>query len=661
MPKPPPKPKKAVEALDDAMPELAIPLPEDGIGSLKWWNEEIEQAQKRRKKEIPRWKKELDSYRDQGNDKTFGVNVNFSLTEQKKNQLFYKTPGMQLKPLQTGVTQFLPAYQKYINAQLGPKQINAKAMMDEANFDELVPAGLGFTKIGWECVTVDGTTQMADPSGEVDPLTMQPKMIEQIIPDAIKVYDRFYWMHVEPTNALKPVGFYSMNHDDAPWLAQEFQWDKGRISATFSVGKDAVGDYKSDQSLAPEDDREFATDTSNAIEIWYKASLIDPTVLNPLLYRRLVLIKGRKEHGAVVHENSPYQRFDANGKFVQGMVGSPIHVFSLRSITQTAYPPSDCQMTRKLRDELSALFRIFKKQRQRSLPMRGVDKDSIEKSTVEQIRKGEQQEIILFNGDPAKGLVELARANLSQETFEFVQVYEAQLQRMWSLGSNQQGAKQDSGTTATESSLIQQWVETRMAAERERTLQQFTAGVEKLSACFQLFADQAEFVRVLGETDAMPLQAWDRQGRFEFEAMPDSSIHINAQENQALQLRKYNLLANDPFVNRAKLIEGVALAFNDDPRSLMKPPPPPQPEQGKVSLSLKGDDLGNVVVLQVLKGLGYPISDIAILAATIAAKTAVGQGEPVHPSEHGGAADETAPVSKHDADLSGKLPGPGIM
>jgi hypothetical protein len=113
-------------------------------------------------------------------------------------------------------------------------------------------------------------------------------------------------------------------------------------------------------------------------------------------------------------------------------------------------------------------------------------------------------------------------------------------------------------------------------------------------------------------------------------------------------------------VNREHLVEGVALAFNDDPIRLLKAPPPRQPEPPKVQLSLKGEDLINPAVLEILKAMGVPVPDMAIQAATMAAATAVGHGTPLNATEeHGGAADGIDPIDKHDADMTGMMPGPG--
>jgi hypothetical protein len=67
-----PKVAKPVNRSDPANPPSPknIPLPADGIGSLKYWQDEIDQSQRRIKKEIRNWRIDLDrTYRQDRQDR----------------------------------------------------------------------------------------------------------------------------------------------------------------------------------------------------------------------------------------------------------------------------------------------------------------------------------------------------------------------------------------------------------------------------------------------------------------------------------------------------------------------------------------------------------------------------------------------------------------
>src|SRR5690606_32489655 len=56
----------------------------------------------------------------------------------------------------------------------------------------------------------------------------------------------------------------------------------------------------------------------------------------------------------VIHEDCPYQTLDARGRLTpDSLIGFPIHPLNVRTMTDTAYPPSDCTMIRPLVNELN--------------------------------------------------------------------------------------------------------------------------------------------------------------------------------------------------------------------------------------------------------------------------------------------------------------------
>lgn len=648
--------------------ELSVPLPSDGPGSVEFWRGEIEQAQKRIEEEIPAWQKNLDRYKGMAmalprlsSKDTVQVNVDFYNTEQKKAQLFYQTPDLQITPRHSDFAAAAPIVQAVMNDMLGPDEIDAKAMIDEVLSDVLVPAGIGVTKIGYERVQVPVDVPQIGPDGQpaIDPITGIPAPPQTV---QKTVWEETYWRRISPSDVLIPAGFLSTRYDHAPWLGWRFRADAEMMERTFSVDAGSLSEIKADKTLASERDRKYIQSCPTGVEIWYRAHLYDPSVKNPELIRRLVILEGGRDKSVVVHEDSPNQEFDENGAFKRGMRGLPIHILSLRAVSDTSYPPSDCQISRSAVDELSRSRSQMLRQRDRALPLRGFDKNRVRAETIKQIEDGTEQSLIPFDGNPSEMIVEVASANYPNENFSFNGHLQTDVDRLWALGSNQQGVQTDTTRSATEIKAIQDATDTRLAKERERVLAWYLKGCEKVLSLFQLFAEGERVARVVGQDGAARLETWNRdmiQGRYAFSAKPDSSVRLNAAEHAERQLRFNNLTANNQYFDQLENAKSLARAFNQDPEKLVKPPqppPPPPPEKPKISLSIKGEDLNpmapqylNVVYLLQVSGVEgmQPQQTPAAPPATAEAAHTVRSPRPV------------PPVDKHDSQLNGKMPGPG--
>ncbi len=688
--------KKPKQTPDDAPPELAIPLPLTGLGSETYWQSEISESEKRRKKYLPLWRKNIDRYRGElppltgiGKSEVISVNVDFYNTEQKKPQLFFQTPAIQVSPRQDGLEEAAVVAQHLLNEYLGPHEIDAKRLVEEVLFDVLCPAGFGATKIGYEDRKAQKSAPVNDPqTGQpvIDPKTGQPAM--QMVPTVI--WQHYYWEHIPPEKLLLPATFLGTRYEDAPWLGFEFSEDLDTMAQRGGY-RDSLSDGggTDDQTLAPASDKEFLRSGARGYEIWYKASLYDPTVQSPQQYRRLVLVKRtRQRTSVIVHENSPVQQFDPQtGAYVSGMLGNPIHILTTRAVTDTAYPPSDCTISRPQVDELSLGRSQMVIQRRRNLPLRWFLQSGMSRQQIDKIVAGEIQGLIGLDA-PAEGLLgQIAPAQFPRENFTFNDYIQQDVDRYWAMSGPQSGVHENTTKTATELSLMKSATDTRMAAERERVLSWFVKGVEKLFALFQLFADESQVIAIVGENGDQQLKTWNKQtiqGRYAFSVKPDSSVRIDAAEERDFYLRAYNLLANDPNINRAELVKGLAARLGLDPAKVLQQPPPPPPEKPKVNFSFKGEDLLNPIVLSILEQTGIQIQPDAIAQA--AAKALQGQitpppsaqrgasnpgpgttvpgGAPAkgpqHPSPVNGqqtAASGVAPVNKHAADLTGRPSG----
>jgi hypothetical protein len=645
---------------------VTLALPAEGLGSSTYWAEQLEQSETRIKTEIPQWREDLKRYAGAKptlwgikTQETISPNVQFYTVEQKRPQLFYQTPYVQVQSIRTETDQAAPQVEQLVNALLGRTHINAERLVESALNDCLIEAGIGPTKIGYDQVSVD----VAMPTGRIDPMTGQPAIDPQtgqpeatVVPKVI--WARYYWERFSPADLRLPAGFTTTDYEKAPWIGFRFALSPDQIASMDGNGPGSVGQDAQDLTLVNEQDRRFLTSVSHGIEIWYKASLYDSTIKNPDLMRQLVIVPQAKRHGGpqvLVHRDSPYQRFDANGKFTAGMVGFPIHPLTLRSMPDSAYPPSDCRILRDVADEKAMGRSQMVQQRRRNLPIRGADKTRMRKEDLQRIERGEVQSLVLFDGPITPDVFQqLAQATFPRENFEFDKITQQDIDRLAASGANQQGLPNQDSNTATEASLIQRASDTRMAKERERVLTWFIGGVEKVMALVQLFMDQSQLEDILGPQQAQQLATWDKaiQGRYAFALKPDSSVRIDAAEDRDKYLRLFNLIANHPQANGGELLKMLIEKWELDPAKLVNQnPPQPQPDKPKITVSLKGDDLSPLApqyvnVIEILKQNG--VENLAP-ATPPQTNALIRSPQPVQP------------VNQHDANLTGQRSGPAPL
>lgn len=690
-------------------PQLDLPVPDDGIGSASFWNAEIEDATRRMQDAVGEWKGNLARYegakpklRGFRNDDSVSVNVGFYTVEQKKPQLFFQTPQVTAKALRPDAQAVTPLVQAIINRRLQPDDINAPDLVNAALDDCLITAGIGGSKIGYDEVSVDKIVPTGRTIETLDPLTQQPVRVLALDPEtgepettAVKsvLWSSIYWRHIAPTDLRFPLGFVGVDFDAAPWLGWRFNVDEN-FARKYGLNVGVGQPIPDDMTLLNDRDREKLMSIGSGYEIWYRAALYDPTERNPDRIRRLVLIAssrraGHGDHAVVCHENSPYQVFDEDGRFVQGMHGYPIHPLCIRPLAERVYPKSDCGVLRDVADEKSLGRTLMVQQRRRNLPLRGFNKNSADAEAIRKIENAEVQELIAFTGDPREQLFQLPQANLPPENMSIDAIVQQDIDRLSASGSNQQGLTSNANS-ATESALIQKALETRLAKERNRVLLWFTSGVTKLFALIQLYASDEDVALVVGEDGAEQFRTWKRQeiqGRFAFALKPDSALRIDAEDERNHFLRLFNLAANHPNANGEELLRMLAQAWGLDPTRIIRPPapppPPPPPEKPRISIALKGDDLNpfagqyqNVLTLLQLAGIGpEQMSPPGPPPGPPGARPGPPgppqgpqqaqppggppNGPPRAPERPARAVGGIPPIDKHDADLTGNMRGPG--
>jgi len=681
---------------------VTLPLPEDGPNAAGEWKKRREAAIAAIERDLSSFRANTDSY----NGKVYlataeydrvVVPKDYSKTERKKASLCFALPQVTLKPLQPVLTNAVAAFQSRLNAELGQNGVDAITAVNAALFDTLCTSGFGVVKIGYE-PTVDGeeqvqagTEQVPAPPSPGAVLNLSAPMIAQPIfrTQPRIVYDRYFFEHVSPAKLLRPTDFRGGDHDKAPWLGVEFLIPTSVAVATFGVPADALHEADADDHLitVPPSGDDKPDHMVKGWEFWYYAACFDPATPHPLRLRHLVFLDGLDD--PVVHRDSPYQVFDANGRFVTGAIGHPIKVLTIRTLTDAASPKSDVEMTRPQVKELNRGRTQMLNQRDRNVPTRLGDVERLGgQETVDKINRGEWQAIIPVPGlDPNNPpLQELARASYPPEDFTFDRIVNRDIDEAWGMGANQSGVETSEGKTATEQALVQRNSDARLDKERQLVLGWFAKSAAFLGALIQLFDDRAEMVEVLGVDGEAQLATWDRaavQGRFVYEVHPDAGQRIDGEKYLKDLMDGFNYLARDPHVQRTEIIRPIVAALKLDPSRVIVPQLPPKgPDPANVSFRFSGDDLDPTqpkfaIIESLLKQSGYTIPPEALADArehaALQAKVMAAAGIPGAPGAagptppgptvpglvdrlHAGSAPQAEKLSSHQAAITGKLP-----
>lgn len=665
-------------------------MPAEGFGSLPWWKDQIEASEEKIKRYTKRWKVNVDRYLAQPLTiapavDTVVVPLDFANVEQKKALLYFRNPDVDLSaaPGHEAQADAIQAFRHLLNETLGPDGVDAETMMDELLSDVLCPSGIGFSVLGME-VTTDGTTQMqmgTEPSpqpGAVLGLSDAGQVpVMQPVPNII--HQQYFWSRISPLYGLLPARFHGKNFDNAPWLGYKFEIDKQLGIRQFGLTEDEAnkaGD-EPDRLNTDETPKGRDTDVIYGYCISYKGSLYRSDVKHPEEIWRLMVIKGVDR---IIKHDRPYQKMAPDGKTIIGMRGHFIHVYVPRYVSDSAIPPSDVSMSRHQVDELSKGRSQMIQQRDRAKPMRWLNINNVDPAQKDKIVRGEWQDIVLTTTDGKEMMGEVAHAQFSRENFEFNRIIKADVSETWAFGSNQRGNAEETRRTATELSIQQNASDTRMEKERRWLLKWYCRGAEKLGGLLQLFEDDRTTVEIIGPDNQQRLVPWDRKAlplRFIATAKPDTMVRNDSQAEDKRDLDFYQMTANDPHMNRVELLVAMCRKRGYDPKMVTRELPPKSPEDPKLSLSITGDDLNPSmpqfpIVQQLLTAGGIQIDPNNVtLGLSLAAKqqtmgaptphdgSAPVPGQAPPNGAHGGAAQTQEPLSKHSADLTGRLPGAG--
>ena len=612
------------------------------------------------------------------------VPLDFAYTEQKKAQLISQMPEINLEATRPELEGSVPIAQAIINAKLGPKPVGVDAItaIFEGMTDVVCGVGYMVCKIGID-VYVNGEKPVkvgTEPvpggqPGAILGLGAQP--MRDVFKQTPITSEQYYWRRIPPGHFRAPADFIGSDFDDAPWVAWRFSED---VPGGETAKRSRRGTTANDDDLLlidPVQTSRTAPRKRWGTEAFYRACRFDPDCKNPELVRTFKLYDD--EDTPSVHEDSRDQRWTPDGSLI-GMSGYPLHVLTLRYTSDSCFPASDIQNIRQTIDEVSKGRTQLMRRRDRSLPQVGYDATAVTPDSLAAIQKNENTGFIGFQRPVDDSTFrEIPKGTFGRENFAFNDQGMQDIDRAMALGANAGVLRSDSPETATKSNQVQSAVDTRLEAERFRVSSYCVKGAMKLFGLLQVYSDTPDWVRLEGDAGAARMEQWTKlqiPGPYAFKARPDSHIRLDATQLLDRALKAYNLLANDPYVQRAELVKPVALQLGLDPARLMKQPDPQGPAPAKGSITFTVQDFigpGAPIAIELAAQAGYKISPQAMQAtqgfaqiwAQIQQEQAqqaemqkqAAKGPKAGDTAHGGAAERVNPIDQHQADLTGGMQG----
>lgn len=661
----------------------------------RFWQKQIELAIAARESLEPWWDANLKAYAPDATSSpekyggTINTNRDFTLVERKKADLFYQRPDVTLQPTPLSeqpimdpltmqplmgppdaqgqqqpilATVALSAHQQIVNEKLSADGVDAVRMVHQTCFDVLALSGVGFTKMGYESVTA--------PQDTVDPLTGAPVTVP------VPVKEHCYWEHFGPKKAVVPHDFRSTEWDKAPFLGYKFQLpltkgnrEKYKLPADFEGSK---GDTKQFFDHGMQNSKDPGQDVFTGTELWYRSILYRDDVRDPDHLTHLVLVDGVE--APVLEEDCPDQTLNDRGVLTgDSLIGYPIHPLNMRTLTDSAWPPADCTITRPLINELN-VSREQNVQFRDAATLRWMyNTDTLPPSSLNKIVRSPVGGMI---GVPSEAFVgegaikELPQGSMPRENFAIADYIDQDISRSWALDASQQGVQSGKDQTATAEQLQQANANARLDWERGIVLQWYVKGVTKFSTYILRYLPVEQAAQIVGPQLAQIWDAWRKTGvnsALAFTAMPDSALRVDQAVDRKTAQDLYSFLANDPFVNRQALLESLLRKFHLDPAKIVRQPDPPKPEPPKLAFSFKGEDLvapQAPIVLEIAQQLGLKISEAAIAVSRQALATmqqlAMAQQAEEGNTKHGGKVAQQESLSKHAADASGAMQNTGM-
>lgn len=671
------------------MPE---PVPAPGALTMTqedlraWWSR-IELARARRKREEDLWQALLNAYLPPPNASadTINSNIHFRNVEAKGAALIFQLPELRLTPLEPLGAILDPETQQpldlytviatkraVLNKLLGRDHANVLQTMNESAFDILQTSGVAFEKICYEADFMPQPqsvqTGVAPMAGSVLGLQDVPQLTTQTVD--VPINERWRWYHFSAKKGLIPHDFYSTRYDEAPWLGMEFNFPLREAKRRKLVPETADGTAASDDQRfihRGDGERDSVGPRVKGVEVWARAVQFRDGVYHSDLFDYLVLIEGQDT--PAVYKPSPYQTIGPDGRLTaDSMIGNPIHPVTYRYCSDTAWIPSDAAFTNplvkqlntwrgqdiKLRDANLARFFYAESMTEQVNKLNDVDTGQGVPVPDEKLMQGADKIIAAIPH------LERAQADVQGEAS-----VRRDIDETLAIGSNQAGNVNAKVLSATEVATASQNSNTRMKKEQTALVERFLVGARKFDSLIQRYADQRDYVEIVGQDGAKKLQAYTGAliaGRYAFDAKPDSQLSNDAAQERGQTLEYVNYMAKSAYTNQGEMARVVATAFGKDPARMVQNPQPQGPPPPNVSVRVTMDDLAGPAgqaALKILQAAGYPLTpeDLQVAQANGQIIALQEQAQQQAKTDHGGAADKGDLINKHASELTGAMPG----
>lgn len=421
----------------------------------------------------------------------------------------------------------------------------------------------------------------------------------------------------------------------------------------------AFGLTQEEANKAAEDDRVHVYDDDktskspglvHGVELFCKASHFTDEA-HPQALNQLVLIDGIQNR-PLVWRPSPDQDFDEMGKLTKdSLIGFPIRILTIRDLADSPFPVADSGFTNSEIKQLSTWRRQSIQLRDAQIGKYLYDTGAFDDTEVTLLKSNEVgvfigvQEGRLSNGAD-KIFTTTAQIHATTDDYRGQQLIKQDIDETLGISSIGAGTPLDTVRSATEISNVQSAAAARNDKEMGRVIDHYLDGARMIDQLLMRYADQEDYVEITGMDGAKRIQMWNNQmvsGRYLYDIAPDSTVRVDTAKDFQMDAQHWNLVAKDQQTNREYLLRRMARRRGLDPAKAVIPKsmvPPPPKENGKFTLTLKGEDLANPLVVKMLVDQGIITEADAALNATV-----------IPPPE--GAADKADVISQHTASNSG--------
>jgi hypothetical protein len=692
---------------------------------LSFWRTEIKQARQMREDVADRygWEENLKRYVprpakfDGKQDSDVNMGADFRDVERKKAALFYDRPDVSLEvpqdyqvvppgpemPKGLELSTLTAWHQELLNELLGPQHANVKPTILKAIFNCLCPSGVGPVSVGYH-VTMKTVKTMAP---VMDPVTGQPMMqpptlqetigaalgmaspmpqpLMQEIEVEVPIDERWFVAEGSPKALLIPSSYRSTDFQRAPWIGKDWRKPVSQVRREYGLPKDWKASATDDAQKPYFDNQNPSVSDEDAgdpfvsgVEITYRTQIRVEDEVHPDAMRRLVLVDGHDT--PLEHRDSPWQDFTETGELTpDSLRGFPERPLVLRDLSDSAWIPSDCAVTRQLTREGEKYRKQILEQRDGNKMVIAFDAGKMDPTAKDKIVNANGviwvplQEGALAQGKDAI-MVQVAQPSLGRESYMGMDVIDHDRAGVLGIDANQSGAQARGRKTATEQSIIQRNSEARFEQERQRVLEWYLDVVAAFDTLVLRYADERIAVKVLGETRG---KLWAQfkgalAGGYGYNLRVDSGKYLDIEADRRQMLQFYNQVRQDPFINPRLILKDLAEKFGYDPAEFIVEPQKPGKEL-KASVAIKGELLDPAlpqfpIFISLLRQGGWQISESDVQMAQQQAQAQTGGMLPIAgvgpdpnappPQQHPGAAPMAPTINQHQADESGDLSGP---